>query len=166
MRPLSAQIEAARRLMHTDQAWIWLVEIESVESGKHFRLAGVGTHVTAASKVWQACSLRIEPPSESDDGAIGEASVTVPNVSRLPLAFVEEGDLLGQPIRIYLAHESHLSTLTGVVSWETRILRARIDAKAAIFECGSPAEVEQIPSRVMDRRAFPQLLSTGARRLG
>lgn len=165
MRTLSAQIEAARRLIHGDGAWLWLVEVESVESGKRFRLAGAGQHVTANSKLWQACSLKVDPPTESGDGAIGDASITIPNVSRIPLAFVEDGDLLGQPITLMLAHESAFTDLVGCPSWRLLILRCRIDASAAVFGCGSAAEVERVPSRVMDRRAFPQLLPTGRRRL-
>lgn len=165
MRTLSAQIEQARRLIHGDQAWVWLVEIESVEPGKHFRLAGAGAHITAAEKLWQACSLDVSPPAESGDGSIGEATITLPNVSRLPIAFVEDGDLLGRPITLTLAHESAFEDLVGCPSWRLLVLRCRIDAMAAVFECGAPAEVERIPSRVMDRRAFPQLLPTGRRRL-
>lgn len=165
MRTLSAQIEQARRLIHSDQAWIWLVEIESVDSGKYFRLAGAGTHITADGKLWQACSLDVQPPSESGDGSSGEGSITIPNVSRLPIAFVEDGDLLGQPLTLTLAHESVFGDLVGCPSWRLKVLRSRIDAAAAIFEVGSPGEVERIPSRVMDRRAFPQLLPTGRRRL-
>lgn len=164
MRVLTAQLNHARRLMHSDQAWLWLVEVESASPGKFFRLAGVGRHVVAEGQVWQACSLKVDAPQESSDGSIGEGSITIPNVSRLPLAFVEDGDLIGQPLRLILAHESDLTVLA--ISWSVLILRARIDARAAIFDIGSPAEVERVPSRIMDRRAFPQLLSTGRRRLG
>lgn len=165
MRAMSSPLQIARRVLFQDKAWLFFVEIPA-PGGAFFRLVRSSRHTEADGKVWQAASIEIGLPAEDAEGSLGELSLAVPNVSRLPITYVEvDGYPLGRTLTVWLQHESSLSAFEPSLSWSHVVLRARADERALVLDCGHPAEVQRVPSRRFDRVRFPQLLPVGGFRL-
>jgi hypothetical protein len=145
--------------------WFMFVEIPTADGTSAFRLTSNNTHTVYGAFVWTAASMRIDLPDESIDGSLGSGSIEISNVSRIPLALVEQpangsqfGELLGQRVTIYLAPESALQTINPATSWSLLITDVVADAKVLKIEAGPPPESMKIPSRIYTRETFPQLL--------
>jgi hypothetical protein len=171
-RELSTPLHVARHVLESDKAWLLFVEIPAPglgDSGGFFRLVKNTRHIVANGATWQATSMEIRIPEENADGDLGSLTIAIPNVSRLPLAYVESQSgqqLLGQIVTVYLQHESQLETFAPGLSWRQRGIRFRANERTAELECGHPAQSQRIPFPVFDRRGFPQLLPTAGSPLG
>jgi hypothetical protein len=162
-RQITGALEVARQVLQSDRAWLFFVEIPVKSppgpASSFFRMVGNGRHMRANGVLWQAATLSIELPAEDLDGSLGSLRVSVPNVSRLPMAYLEADDyLLGQPLTVYLQNESSMDVFVPALSWTHRILRGKATERRMTIECGHPAEVEQVPMGVYDRFKFPGLL--------
>lgn len=156
-RELTSSIAAARNALWGAGAWVWLVEIASVTGG-FFRLCSGREHVTAGGKVYQAGIAEVSIPAEDVESPVGEATIVVPNVDRVPFAYVDTlGDLLGQPATIRIAHTEDLDNLAAGLVWRFKVLRARANALRLELTVGHAAEIESVPSVRFNRRDFPQL---------
>lgn len=140
------------------------VEIPT-RAGGFYRLVKNNTHVPFNGLVWTATSMSIELPEENQDGRVAGVQIAIPNVSRIPLALVDQpagdsqfGELLGQLMTCYLANESHLASATNAVTWRSRITDITATAEVLSVSAGAPDGVARVPSRVYDREQFPQLL--------
>lgn len=164
-KPISGPLAAARMVMNDDQAWCLLVEVpRSAEAGGgFFRLTTNARHMLADSKTWQAAGLKVTLPSEQGDGSQGRAGFTLSNVSRVPGAYIERGELLGQDVTLYVYHESMAGTLDQAASWKQRILTATVNEKEVTLACGMPAATMQVPARRFTRARFRTLLAGGRR---
>jgi hypothetical protein len=138
------------------------VEIPSTGGG-YFRLVRGNRHVSADGKVWQAAGMEISIPEESAEGSLGELSLGVSNVSRVPLAMVETGDILGQTFTLWLQHQSNFAAFVPGLSWTHVAVRAVASDKALVVTCGHPAGLLKVPFPVFDRTRFRQLLPQGGR---
>lgn len=160
MRTMSATLQLARRILEQEKAWLFFLEIPAPAG--FFRLVKSVRHVVADGKTWQAASIEIEPPPEDAEGSLGELVVRVPNVSRVPIAYVEvDGAILGQTLTVWLQHESSLSAFEPSLSWSHVVIAARATEQTLQLSCGHPAEIARVPSRRFERAAFPQLLPAG-----
>lgn len=159
-RPISSPLQIARMMLASGQAWLLFVEIPA-SGGGYFRLVKNSRHVQADGKIWQAAAIAIELPEEQADGALGEMSLTIPNVSRLPGLLIEQGEILGRDIQVWLQHESALTSFDGNLTWKHRVLKADVDEGAVRVTAGHPAGFLRIPKGVYTRVEFPQLLATG-----
>lgn len=162
-RQITGVLQIARQVIESDKAWLFFVEIPIKSppgpANSFFRVVGNGRHMRGNGVLWQAASLSIELPAEDLDGSLGSLRVSVPNTSRLPMAYLEADDyLLGQPLTVYLQSETSLAVFEPALSWTHRILRGKATERRLSIECGHPAEVEQIPMGVYDRFRFPGLL--------
>jgi len=124
------------------------------------RLVHWNRHVEAFGVWWQRVDANITLPEENVSGALGTATITVPNVSRIVTAYVEAGELLGRTMEVYLQHESDLTDLVTENGWQMTILNAEGGELDATLEAGHPAEIMQIPQTVYTREEYPQLLPT------
>lgn len=161
-RPLTSPLHIARHWLMRDRAWLLFVEIPA-SNGGFFRLVRNGVTVNGDEKVWQPASIEIELPGEEAEGALGQLKLSIPNVSRLPVAYLElgEGELIGFTATCWLQHEENLDVFDPALSWEQLILAAEGDEGRLTVECGHPASVEQGPGHVFTRREFPQLQAQG-----
>lgn len=161
-RPLSSPLHVARHLLMSDKAWLLFVEAPRVAGG-FWRLVRNNRNLSANGAKWHAAEMSIELPAEDAEGSLGRASVTISNVSRLPMAAIEGSELLGQMVTFYLQHEANLATFDPSLGWSQLILSADVTERAARLECGHPAQVARVPSRVFTRKDFPGLLPVGVR---
>jgi len=154
-RPIPSPLHVARHILETDKAWLFFVKIEL--AGSTIRLVKSRRHIQADGVVWQASSVLIDLPSEDGSGALGEMVISVPNVSRLPISYVEaQGELLGRDVTAYLQHESSLDVFVDALSWRNRILSCEITAAQANFRCEPASGLHKIPSVVFNRNVSPQ----------
>jgi hypothetical protein len=166
MRTISGQLHVARQLLMQNKAWLLFVEIP-LRTGAYFRLVRSIRHVQADGKIWQACAIAFEAPSEDAAGSLGRLVLGVPNVSRMPMAYVEiddesgEPEILGAAITCWLGHETRLGVgeLEDGLSWRHTVLAVDADAQTLRVECGHPAAFEQGPRARFDRLKFPQMLA-------
>jgi hypothetical protein len=167
-REITGPLRIARDLVMGGDAWIMLVEIPR-RAGGLFRLAGAANHVRAGGVAWQACSLAIELPAEELGGSLGSISIEMPNVSRIPLAYVElddasgRGELVGAVVTCWLWSPAMGpdAALPKGLSWSHRVLSAVADRQTVKLECGHPAATERVPKGVMSRDLFPALQGVG-----
>lgn len=157
MRDVSNLLRALRNLPSVGAPYLFFVEIPLADEG-FFRLVHNTRHVEAGGLLWQACTIGIEIPREDADASLGAGSLVVPNVSRMPGAFIEvEGELVGQPIAIWLQHQSLLDTLDDELSWRLLCTGATITEKAVTLRIGHELRGRRLPTKSFDRTIFPQL---------
>lgn len=160
-RTLPSALHVARSALAQSQGWLLFVEIPR-KAGGDYRLVQDNRHRSGDGKVWQAASIEVELPEETSEGTLGELVLTIPNISRLPMAAVElDDELLGQTVTAWLQHESSLDEFTDGLSWVHTVLRCRADESVVRLECGHPAAVLRIPGVRFTRENFPQLLPQG-----
>ncbi len=161
MRQLSTPLHIARHVLLSDAAWLLFVEAP-LKSGGFIRLVRNSRHLAAGGRKWQACSIEIELPESSAEGALGELRITLPNVSRLPMLYLEAAnELLGQTFTCWLAHERSLEAFSSALAFAHTALRATMNERVATIVCGHPAQNKRTPAAVYDRRVYPQLLPGG-----
>lgn len=161
-RPLTSPLHVARHVLMSDKAWLLFVEVPRVGGG-FWRLVRNNRNLVANGAKWHAADMAIELPAEDAEGTLGRASVTISNVSRLPMAAVEGSDLLGQTATFWLQHEASLATFDPSLGWKQLILAADATEQLMRLECGHPAQLARVPSRVYTRTDFPGLLPVGVR---
>ncbi len=160
-RPLSNPLQVARHQLMTSNAWLFFVEIPRAAGG-NYRLVANSAHVNADGKFWQAASMSIEPPAEDADGSLGEGTIAIRDVSRLAMQIVEvEGEIKGQTLSWWLQPSSSLVTFDAALKFRQLVTAIDADERGIVLWCGHPANFVLVPSRVYDRRTFPQLQPTG-----
>lgn len=162
MRSAPEAYLAARALLADDEAWLTLLQVQTAP-GQVIRLVDNPEHITAGGVVWQASSFLVEGLSENDEGDLAQIRVTVSNVSRIPAALVELGQIIGQPATLYLVHTSDLATLPEELSFTQPVLSSEIGAKFATFTAGEAPSMPRVPGGVYTRKAFPQIRRLGPR---
>ncbi len=164
MRAISSPLHVARHVLEGLEGWLLFVEVE-LGTGS-FRLVRDTQHREGDGKVWQRAAIEIDLPPEDADGSLGTLTFSIPNVSRVPLAYVEASDeILGRPVTVYLQHESALDTFEPALSWRHTIVDFRATELVATFEAGHSAEQVRVPGPLFTRVDFPQLLPTAGVRL-
>lgn len=160
MREVATSLRVLRSLIASGAPWLFFARIP-LASGGEFRLVHDRRHQTAAGKKWQACTMAIELDREDAEGTLGGGSIVIPNVGLIPGAFLEvEAELRGQEVTVWLQHAQSLAFLDDALSWSLRVTGAEADERHVRLRCGHTAQGRRIPSRVFDRRIFPQLLPT------
>ena len=158
-RSLLSSIKAARMMLSDPGAWLYFFEVPKRDGGSYYRLVDNPRHITADGKVWQAARVIFGPPDESGDGEASDGTITISNVSRIPMRAVEvEDEVLGQIVRVWLAHESTFLATFPPVMWELKAVKATANERTLTLTCGDPAGM-RIPSRRYTRAVFPQLLA-------
>ena len=160
-RALTSAVMVARSILSDAQGWFMFVEISRTD-GNFFRLCDNNRHMEANGKIWQAASIKLSMPEENIDGTLGQLTLTIPNVSRLPMAAVEvDGELLGQTVRVWFAHESSLATFDPALLWVHEGAKVKANAAELTLTCGHPSAGKRIPAVRFNRTNFPQLLPQG-----
>lgn len=169
-RGLTTPLHLARYVLNQDAAWLMFVEIPTADGLSAFRLCTNNTHTVFGAYVWTAASMSIELPEENADGSLGRASIQISNVSRIPMALIEQaangsqfGELLGQQMTIYLANESSLQDARNSVRWRQLITNATATEQTLRLDAMPPAESMRVPRPIYDRTTFRQLLPPGVR---
>jgi hypothetical protein len=166
-RALSTPLQQARLLLASSAAWLLFAEIPTYTGG-YFRVVRNTRNLFAGGVLWQAAELEIELPDEDAEGTLGSMRVSVPNVSRIPMAYLELGsvggpgyEFLGQTVDVWLTTEDNLATLPEALRWSHLIVAGEATEETFTLECGHAAAGLVVPGRRMTRRQFPQLLPSG-----
>ncbi|MEO1277594.1 MAG: hypothetical protein AAFV77_01375 [Planctomycetota bacterium] len=161
-RPLTNHLHLARLALRDEHAWLMFVEIPT-SSGGFFRLVRDSQHRDANGVRWQAASIDVELPEEDDSGTLGELMLSIPNVSQIPLALVQnQGELLGKTVTCWVQTTSALDTFDDAASWQHVVRSVEADERTLRCTCGHPAQDLRVPSRLITRSQFPGLRSVGA----
>lgn len=141
----------------SDKAFLIFVQITR-PGGGFFRLVRDSRHQTADGHQWQAASITLQAPDQSIDGDAGDLVVTVPNVARIPMSYLESGELVGQTLTCWIAHEAALADFDQTsVSWSSKVISATATERAVRLTCGVPSTGLLVPKGVIDRQTFPSL---------
>lgn len=167
-RDLPTSLMQIRALLADEGCWFFFVEIAR-KAGGSFRLVDHAQHVRANGVWWQACKIEITGPSEKADGTMPQFTLTIPNVSRLPLAELELNDeLLGQ--RVTLAYHHQNSTGEGAageepfvpgLTWSFDVLKATANMRSLTLNAGQPGNLRKVPGLRINANNFPQVLKRG-----
>lgn len=159
-RTLTTSLHAARHAIAQASGWLWFAEIQRFAGG-YYRLVSASRHVQADGKVWQAAGFTVQVAEERSDSSAAEMTLTLPNVSRLPLAVVEvEDEIVGANLTLWLQHESALATFAPGASWRHRVLSVTADEEVMTLACGRPGP-KRVPGVRFTRAKFPQLRPEG-----
>lgn len=157
-RGLISSMRAARQMLSDPGAWLYFFEIPKADGVSFYRLVDNPRHIEADGKVWQAATVIFGAPDESGEGDADDGTLTVSNVSRIPMRAIEvDGEVLGQTIRVWLAHESTFTGEFPEAMWELKAKMVTANERTLTVTCGDPA-AKRIPSRRYSRASFPQLL--------
>lgn len=163
-RTLSSALHIARGLLSAAHGWLMFVEITRPVEGRYFRLVDHPRSLVANGLVWQASAISVAIPEETIEGSLGQLTLTVSNVSGIPLSYVESGnELLGQRVRVWLTHTGNLASFSPGLMWEHTGSLVNANAKALTLTCRHPATGKRVPSVRFTRANFPQLLPQGGR---
>lgn len=155
---------AKARMLWNDGAFLVFVEIPRLRDINYYRLVRGTKHVEANGKKWQAAGITIEWPEDDSNSILNDMTVTIPNVSRVPMGEVEVyNELLGQEITVAVQHESQLTDFDDALIIRHTIASVRCNEKAFTMECKHPAKGRRMPWLRFTRRAFPNLLPYGGR---
>lgn len=161
MRTLTTPLHVARQVLASDKAWLLFVQVD-LKDGRKLRIVRNSVHIAANSLKWQAMQMQISLPAEEADGSLGQATLGISNVSRIPMLYLETDNLiLGQRLTFWLQHQTSLTTFNAALSWQAVALKATMNAMTAEIVCGHPASAMKMPQGVYDRSTFPQLLPGG-----
>lgn len=160
-RPLTNPLQIARLALRDEHAWLFFVEIPTT-SGGFYRLVRNSEHVDGNGFRWQAASIDVDLPAEDDSGTLGEMTLSIPNVSRVPMALVETaGELLGQTVTCWVQTTGNVEAFDDAASWQHVITSVEADEKSLRCTGGHPAADQRVPSQLIDRTRFPGLRSVG-----
>jgi len=135
MKTLNPQLILEKNKLYADQPWIVLLAIE-VDDDTTWRLALFPEDVSWNNQTWEAFPAIIEPVSESIDRPLADLRISVSNVTRVVSAYVENTNLLGRTVNIYLIHKGNLDVTSDVLSFTYRINYIETTAQVAVFELG------------------------------
>lgn len=157
-RTATSALYLARARVSSREGWRLFVEIPSTVSGS-FRLVDDNRHCEADGKVWQAAGIVLSLPEEELEGTLGEVRLSIPNISRLPLAHVETGDILGQSLTAWIAHSANLASFASgnALRFEHRIVKADCTEKVMTLSCRHVVAGMTLPRGRYTREQFPQL---------
>ncbi|MGE3449639.1 MAG: hypothetical protein AB7H92_18885 [Microbacteriaceae bacterium] len=156
-RTLSNELLLARALLAQAGSWLLFAEVELL-AGQTARLVRNPVNITANGLVWQASNFALSAHEESGDGQLADLEVSVSNVSRLPIEWVEVQDaILGRYITFWIAHTDKLDTFDESLRFVYLVKECVATDITATFRCGHPAEVSRVPAKVFTRQLFPQI---------
>lgn len=135
MKTLDAALILEKNQLYSSSPWIMLFEIQ-IDDTDYWRLAAYPENVEWNSLTWVRFPAITESITESADGSLGGLTVHVSNVDRLVSAYVENNDLLGRSVTIYVINAGHLDVTTDVLSFTYRINRIQVNEQSAAFELG------------------------------
>lgn len=157
-RPLTAITQIARNVLTQATGWYEFVRIP-LSSGSEIRVVRNSEAIDANGCRWQAASLELGLPSESESGELEDLTITVPNVSRIPASYVlVDGEIIGREASVYWQHESMFGSFDTALEWPTIVLGVSMTEAVATFRCGHPAKIQRGPRGRFNRTDFPQLL--------
>ena len=149
-------------------AWLLFVEIPTKTLGT-IRVVDDVRARYAAGKWWQACAIAIPDFREqSAEGALGQVTVTIPNVRRIAAAFLEAGELQGQRLGAWFQLEEWVDQSGGEEGFVEAlgeshvIIAATVTEKEVTLTCGHPAGQARVPRRVFDKSVAPIFASRTA----
>lgn len=155
---------AKARALWNDGAFMVFVDIPRKRDINYFRLVRGTRHVEAGGKKWQGMAIAIEWPEDDSNSILNDMTVTIPNISRVPMGECEAyNELLGQPITVAIQHESQLTDFADALIIRHTIARVRCNEESFTMECAHPAKGRRMPWRRFTRREFPNLLPYGGR---
>lgn len=156
-KDLPTSLRILRNQLSSEAGWTWFIEISraAAAGGGKYRLCDADRKISANGKTWVPAALRVDTPPETSDGAIGEMSVTIPNVSRVAIGELEAGNLQGRPITVRLEHESDFASFRGALEWSMLITKATATAATVTLSCSHPLALDRMPARVFDRSVAP-----------
>ena len=165
-RSFTPALHALRKILHSGQGWLLFVRIE-LDDGNQIRLVRDVKHrqLGGANIWWQACEIGLDALEEDVGGGAPRMSVTIPNVSRVPLTALElTGEPLGRKLSLILAHETETAdpwpAINPQLTWTMRIATAGVDALACTLESGNNAGLRDVPGPVFSRQRFASLIAS------
>jgi phage-related protein len=135
MKTLSADLIIAKNQLYSDEPWIMLFELE-LDDNEYLRLAAYPDRIIWDDKDWTPFPCVVEGITEESSGRRDTVQVHVANVDRMISAYVENNDLLGKTVTLYIVYREHLEVTDDILSFSFRINRIELCATTATFQLG------------------------------
>ena len=135
MKTLNASLVLQKNKLYQAEPWIRLFAIE-IDSTTTIYRAAYPEDVTWNGQTWLATPAWMDSETQQSSGRLSEVSIHIANVDQQVSAYVENNDILGRDVTIYVVSASDLTITTGVLSTSYRINRIRTTEEVASFELG------------------------------
>lgn len=153
----SEYLTARQQLAAAGAAWLDLFIVE-LAPGQVARLVNNPVHVTCDSLVYQACNAQLPGLEEVGDGSNASFTLRMSNASGLPLAAVEQDQVLGRPVTCAIVLESELDGgFIDDLTWVFTATACAARRSTIAFELGRAASLQRVPADSFRRSVFPQL---------
>jgi len=134
MRSIDPRLIVQKNKLYSTQPWIMLFELD-FDDGTYLRLAAYPDDVTWNGHVWTGFPLWVDASTEDSSGALSELQVHVANQDRTVSAYLENTDLAGKQVTLYIVHNEHLD-VTDVPAYTYRISAIVTTDEVATFTLG------------------------------
>lgn len=142
---LGTSVVATKNLLHSTSAWVWLFELD-MGSSTGFRLCAHDQNITVGGLVYVAFPMTMTAERRDIDGQLPQFEITISNVGREIVTYLEAGQVLDRTLRIKAVYST--DTATVVDFGRVTVLRAVVGTTSATLTVGSYILTEApIPAR-------------------
>lgn len=132
----SALVEKKNTLVDVNQGpWLWLLEVERDPSNV-IRYTSDVRDTVFDGFTWSRRSMEVLPPETDIGGSTVSFRVSLSNVDRLIIAYIEAGEIKGQPAALYRVHADHLDSPLNARIWRGQVVGMDGDQKNLTLTCG------------------------------
>lgn len=156
---LNSTTVAHKNELHQPQPWIWLYELDVTTTGgtlTGFRVCSGNADVTVGGVLYRAYPVAIGIERRDINGQLPQVELTIGNVTRDIVAYLEAGNVLDRTMRMKAVYADDLTSVVEV--GRMSIISARVAQTTAVLELGSYLTRDaNIPARHWMRGRCPYL---------
>ena len=115
--------------LHGSGSWLWLFEID-IDSSTVAYVTNHDSEVTWDGKTFSPWLIETPTVPESKSVDLGTVEITASDVDQVLSGYLRQGKLIGENVRIVIAHEDQLSETTDYVSRSMVVLGASANSTA------------------------------------
>jgi phage-related protein len=135
VKTLNASLVLEKNKLYSKAPWIHLFAIV-IDSDTTIYRAAYPEDVTWNGQTYTATPIWIDPEKQTSSGRLADLTVHIANVDQTISAYVENNQLTGNNVTIYIVSASDLSITSDILSSTYRINRIRTTETVASFELG------------------------------
>jgi phage-related protein len=147
MKNLSNELQEAKNMIEQVDPWITLLDISISDSSTVIRYTDNGENVTFNGSVYEAFPYKIDPIKSDDSGKVPTISISVSNVSKVLMPYLETtGGLVNSDVKLYVVNTGNLSEDYADLTMSFTVLSASANENWVSLSLGAPSPL---------RRKFP-----------
>lgn len=137
MRVLTANLTSQKNTIRSDSAWVWLLRI-TVETTTPTILYYTNNikDITFDGHTWTHKNMKVGSLKADSQGNLDSWQISIENVDRILIAYLESGQLIDQPILALVVNSELLSDSDDQIPFRTFITKAAGNEETVTLHCG------------------------------